>query len=192
MRLILYSVHPSDEVQMEVLALRELRGWEALSFGELADESYCGHGFKCSPEFQRQILITELLAGSAVAVMPGEEPADVLRLAHVCAFMGAPILHFASLPTTVPEGREEEDLFRQEFAAARFFAAPAAHTPAPQRPRRPWEWARDLWTRIRRWEERVNAHIGPALKNPASRALRENAPRPRPYKLHTGPPPAVS
>jgi len=191
MRLILYSTHPSDEVQMEVLALRELRGWEALSFAELASEEYRGQGFRCPPQFQRQNLVAELLAGAAVVVMPGEEPHDVLPIIHLCSFMGAPILHFASLPHNVPEGTESDDLFRSLFTVANFVVGHTAHA-TDQKPRRPWEWVRGLCTRIRRWEDRVNAHLGHALKNPVSRSLSAQQPPPRPYELRTDPPPATS
>lgn len=166
---------------MEVLGLRELHGWEACSFTELALEGYRGQGFRASPLFQRQNLVAELLADGALVIHPGEDMDVRQRLGHLCAWMGAPILSLADLPAHPPATAEEAEELRARYNAERYLRELATTAaPATDRPRRPWEWARGLYARILRWEARVNAHLGHALKNPVCRELTVQPPRPYP------------
>jgi len=218
MRLILFSSTHSDDVQATAMVLREVRGYQALSFHELSSPTYQGQGCKASPRATLQNLMLEMAYGAVLVIHPETEPAIALDLIHACRFLRCTWCYLHDLPPQAPVSHQDLDLVLNtlEYLDSRPEAlstydpvlnkAPKkipvtslclavdmdADGPVIDRPRTPLEWLGGLWRRWLRWELRFNARYGHVLKNPVSRALMERQAPVRPYKLDTSPPPPVT
>lgn len=115
MRIILFASQDSDHLNMDVLALRELRGYGAVTVFEMGRPDYRGQGIAQSPQSVKHWLAVEMIEGAAIVLHPDTEPAHAVELDRVAAFLEAPCLHMSQLPDLPPEGEEAVELFRAEF-----------------------------------------------------------------------------
>jgi len=136
MRIILYATTNSDHLSMDVLALRELRGYDAITFHELADPRYRDQGFHASPKAVLEYVLLEMIEGACIVLHPETEPAVAVQLMQACDLFQVPCLALKDLPDFAPEGEEAIDLFRAEFTglnrtARKQVQAQEATAPAP-------------------------------------------------------------
>lgn len=208
MRFLLFHTRHTDDVQADLMVLREVRGLDVLAYQDMRLPSYRQQGFMATPLQVRESMVIELVEGRVVLVHPDTEPSVLALLVGVCRWLHSPVLRLAYLPAELPTSEEARDMFFSQFTAARFYEPRTVHLAKPLpavdiRPadvaadgtviepaRTPREWMRAALRTLLRWEDRFNrSAFGRSLKNPTVRALRDERPRgPKPYKLNTRPP----
>lgn len=110
MRIILFSSSNSDDVLQDALILRETRGFDVVTFPDLAEATYhYNRGQRCSPTEQWRNLVCELLENAAVVIHPDTDPGDVADVVHHTTRMGNRCMRLSEVPAFSSASAEEFD-----------------------------------------------------------------------------------